>query len=141
VPFKQPLSGPVRRRRSGYHAAVEPIRTIEELRRHRARPQRETSIAPIVGAWARNATRVQRRLGELIALWEELLPAEVASRTAVTGLRGGTLQVNVDSAAAMYELDRLLRGGLEQSLRERWRGSLMRVRVRLGPLGPDENAG
>ncbi len=60
------------------------------------------------------------------------MPAEIVARTRLTALRGGVARVVVDSASTAYELDRMLRGGLEQQLRRRFRGTLVRIRISIG---------
>jgi len=107
------------------------LREIERLRELRQRPQRDLSITGIVRSMSDTARKTQKRLGAIIELWEELLPPELAARTRIQHIRGGTLHVHVDSSATSYELDRLLREGLERELRSRYRGTLMRVRLRV----------
>jgi predicted nucleic acid-binding Zn ribbon protein len=107
-------------------------RQLEKLRQLRCKPLPDLSIARLVGSTADHARRTQKKLGELIALWEEIVPAEVAAHTSVTGLRAGVLHVVVDSSSAAYDLDRLLRGGVLDVLRKRFRGSLVRVKTRVG---------
>lgn len=87
----------------------------------------------VVQSTAENARRTHKRLGSIIDLWELLVPAELATRTRIQHMRGGMLHVHVDSSATAYELDRLLREGLEQEIRSRYRGTLARVRVRVAP--------
>lgn len=107
-------------------------RQLELLRGYRTRRERDVSISMMVGDIAIHAERTRRRMGELIELWERLVPAELASRTSLSGLRGGVLHVIVESSSANYELDRLLREGLTQELRRNFRGTLMRIKTRIG---------
>lgn len=104
------------------------------LREHRGRRERDPSIGKLVAGTAQHAERTQRKLGQLIGLWDELVPAELASHTSLSGLRHGVLHVIVDSSSAAYELDRLLRGGLTHQLQSRFRGSLVRVKTRIGKV-------
>lgn len=108
-----------------------PLNEIERLRELRQRPQRDLSIASIIRRTADAAQKSQKRLGSIIELWEALVPRELAARTRLEHIRGGLLHVSVDSSATAYELDRLLREGLERELRSQYRGTLMRVRVRV----------
>ena len=105
---------------------------IEQLRQYRARPQRDVSIAGLIRSAATQASRTNRHLGQLIELWEQHVPAELAAKTTITALRGGVLHITVESSSVIYELDRLLREGLEQQLRSSYQGNLMRVRLRAG---------
>ena len=110
-----------------------PADQIERLRSWRAPPEIDTSIGQVVADVAANARRHGQRLGALVDLWEELVPSVLVGRTRITALRGGTLHVAADSASTAYELDRLLRGGLEQALRRRYAATLTRVKVTVGP--------
>jgi hypothetical protein len=79
-----------------------------------------------------------RQLGPLGELWSQLVPAEMHEHTRLEGLQRGTLRVAVDSAAHLYELDRLLRGGLERQMITGYRGgSLRRVKLVLSREAPD----
>lgn len=110
----------------------EALKAVERLRRLRSRSGPDTSIAELVAATARDATRTHKRLGALIQLWETLVPKELADHTRVSGIRGGVGHVVVDSAATAYELDRHLRGGLEDQIRQRYPATLVRIRVTVG---------
>jgi hypothetical protein len=93
------------------------LNEIERLRALQQRPQRDLSIEGIIRATAETARKTQKRLGSIIDLWEELVPQELAARTRIDHIRGGTLHVSVDSSSTAYELDRLLRESLERDLR------------------------
>lgn len=112
----------------------DPLREIRNLQEWRVRRPADLSIAQLVAGAAASATRTQRRMGELIELWRLLMPEELVDRTVLAGLRNGVLQVKVDSAATAFEVDRLMRGGLESQLRAGYRGSLVRVKTRVEPL-------
>jgi len=114
------------------------LRALERVQTNRARPGRDLSIKGLIARTAADATRAQRRLGELAALWEEIVPAQISRHTAFTGLHRGVLAVAFDSSAAGFELDRFLRGGGEDELRRRYRGSLVRIKTRLAPWAQSE---
>lgn len=105
---------------------------VEALRKNRGSAARDVSIATIIVDTAADASRTHKKLGEMIELWEQLVPAELASHTSLTGLHRGILHVVVDSSSAAFELDRLMRSGLADQLRERFRGTLVRVKTRTG---------
>lgn len=117
-------------RRSTHQAARE----IDRLRAARVRPARDLSIASLINATHKRAADVQRRLGELIEIWEALVPEELSSHTRLTALRGSVLHVAVDSSPIAFELDRLLREGLDVALRQRYRRTLTRVKVTLAQM-------
>ncbi len=104
---------------------------LEQLRQYRGHGrERDVSIHSTVRAAAANAARTHKRLGRLIELWETLLPADLVGRTTITSFKGGTVHVAVDSAATAYELDRLLREGLQRRLIEQYPGTLLRIKIK-----------
>jgi hypothetical protein len=116
----------------GYHAPMSDASSaIARLRELRVKPQRDLTITDLVRTYAKQASSTNKKLGELIELWEQHVPAALASRTTLISLRAGTLHVAVNDASTGYELDRLLREGLEQTLRSSFRGTLARVRLRV----------
>lgn len=96
---------------------------------------RDLSIGREVEAIRKAMDRLSKRLGQVGDLWIELIPAEIAEHTRLEGMRGGVLEVAVDSQAARYALDRVLRSGAEATLRERAVPPVAKVRVRVAPLG------
>lgn len=105
---------------------------LELLRRNRARPGRDSSVVHTIAAIATDVRRTHKKHGELIELWERFVPADLAAQTSIIGLRGGIAQVQVDSAAAGFEIDRLLRSGLLAQLRSNFSETLTRVKVKVG---------
>ncbi len=93
------------------------------------------SISPLVAGKAAEARRTERGLGSFVDLWEGVVPRELAMRTRVTALRGGVAHVAVDSSSTAWELDRLLREGVQEQLRRAYGRTLMRVRITVGDVG------
>jgi hypothetical protein len=112
------------------------VKRLVRLQELRGRLEPDTSIRGLLESIARDARRTNDRLGSLIDLWEELVPPRLAGRCRVASLRRGIMRVEADSAATAFELDRLLRGGLEQSLRVRFGATLRSVRVSATGPGP-----
>lgn len=113
-------------------AMPDPARQIETLRALRSRPERDLRVGDLIKRTLKENSQRQKRLGQLIDLWEELVPRDLAAKTVIEHLRAGVLHVTVDSSATAYELDRQLREGLEALLRSRYRGTLVRVKVKVG---------
>ena len=111
-----------------------PARMIEKLREWRRRPEPELSIGPLISDRATYAKRAEKRLGSFVDLWEGVMPGELTCRTRVTSLRSGVAHVTVDSSSTAYEIDRQLREGLEQQLRQAFGKTLIRVRITVGEL-------
>ena len=118
-----------------YHAAMTSAAfEIQQLRKHRVRPERDESLGPIMANTSDQTRRTQSKLGRLIDLWQQLVPPALTDRTALVGFHNGTLTVEVDSASTAFQIDRLLRGGLTDELRRRFNGSLAKVRTRVGTI-------
>lgn len=101
-------------------------RHVESLRDHRNRPDRDLSLGYLAKQFQRDVAKPHKQLADLVGLWAELVPPELAAHTRLLGLARGVLRVAVDSTARNYELDRLLRGGLERELVTRHKGAAMR---------------
>jgi len=109
-----------------------PLDRLEQLRQQRGKPEREWGIGSVIASIEREGRRRDRNLGRAGELWDQLLPAELVRQTKLVGFRGGVLSVIVESASARYELDRALRGGLEQQLRAQLPNTLVRIKVTVG---------
>ena len=113
-------------------------RELEERRQQRVFPPRDDSMAFVSAMFKRDIARPFKQLGELVELWEQLLPAELVAATRLESLSRGVLSVAVDSSARLYDLDRRLREGLERELITRHRGPAFRrvkLRVEAGGWG------
>ncbi|NLF33113.1 MAG: DUF721 domain-containing protein [Planctomycetes bacterium] len=70
-----------------------------------------------------------KQLGQIAAAWDEVIPAELATHTALESYARGTLTVMVDSAPHRFQLDALLKSGVRQALAERCSGPLNRIKL------------
>lgn len=117
----------------------EPARHhFEDLRRHRTRPDPDLSLGFMKKQFEREIARPARQLAAMVELWNELVPETLREATRLESLSRGVLHVTVSSSVTLYELDALLRSGLERELVRRHRGpAFRRVKLRVGPIeGP-----
>jgi hypothetical protein len=72
-----------------------------------------------------------RQLSDLAAIWDEIIPDEIAEHTALESFcqHRGVLTVMVDSAAHRFQLKMLLDGGLMREIQTRFRGALNKIRL------------
>ena len=94
----------------------------------------DLSLSFLKKQFKRDIERPHKQLGDLGELWTALLPAEIVRRTRLEGLSRGILRVAVSSSATLYELDRLLREGAERELKRQHKGTLTKVRLRVGRI-------
>jgi len=104
---------------------------VERLRQWRNRPAPEVAVGPIVEGLEKQLAKGHKQFGKVVELWLELVPEELASKTRLASLSRGVLTVEVPDSVAMYELDRLLRSGVERELRERCKAPVRSVRVKV----------
>lgn len=111
---------------------------LARLAPYRGRREFDPTIDSILESTKKRARRDEKRLASFTEAWERLVPPEILASCRLVGARGSTITVEVDSSPAKYELDRLLRNGLEANLRRLYTGPLVNVRTRLGaPDQPD----
>ena len=97
-------------------------------------PTRDVSITGLIAAAEKDARRAQRRLGSFSECWAALVPENIRADCQLGDIRGGAVTILVGSSAAKFELDRLLRAGLEAQLRSNFDGPLTRVKTKLAAL-------
>ena len=107
---------------------------LERLRQFKTRPEVDLSLKFMTRQFKQQVAKPFKQLGPLAELWLELVPAKLVEHTKLQSLSRGVLRVVVDSSSIHYELDRLLRRGLEQQLISRHTGSLSRVRLQVGKI-------
>jgi hypothetical protein len=129
----------------GYHLvmpASDPANDyLQRLRGWRTKADPDLSLGFLKGQFQREVARPFKQLGVLAELWQQLVPAELVAHTRLEGLSRGALRVVVDSSVRLYELDRLLRAGLERQLLAAAKHAVVRrVQLRIGPLEPPAEA-
>ncbi|MBI9016071.1 MAG: DUF721 domain-containing protein [Phycisphaerae bacterium] len=81
--------------------------------------QKDLTFSKVVDSFMRRKVYPrQKKLGELAAAWDELLPEELTEHSCLENFTRGTLKVLVDSPAHLAELNMLVREGLADHLRE-----------------------
>ncbi len=113
---------------------------LARLRRmapYRRRRERDCTISDLVDSTRKAASRTQARAGAFVETWERLVPAPLSGACRLGQMRGGSITILVESSSVKYELDGLLRSGLEARLRQEYDGPLTRVRTRLVAAEPD----
>ncbi|MCC6680335.1 MAG: DUF721 domain-containing protein [Phycisphaeraceae bacterium] len=92
----------------------------------------DLSLSFLRQTFKKEIDRPLKQLGELASIWDQLVPPELADHARLESLSRGVLRVAVDSSACLYELDRLLRSGLQTQLITRCKGpALRRVLLRV----------
>lgn len=108
---------------------------LRKLRQYRVPKEQDLSLDFLKQQFQRDVAKPYKQLGAVAVIWQQLVPAELAAHTRLEGLSRGVLRVTVDSSAHLYELDRLLRAGLERDIIRKHAGAALRkIKLRNAPL-------
>ena len=112
---------------------------LNRLRQWRNRRDLDLSLSFLKKQFDLQVRRPYKQLASVVGLWHTLVPPAVALHSRLESLDRGVLRVSVDSSSRLYELDRLLRGGLERQLITQHKGPAMRrIQLRVvATLGTD----
>jgi len=113
---------------------------LDRLRKNRMLPNPDLSLGFVAEQFKRDVAKPFKQMGDLAVLWRELVPAALVERSRLVGLSRGVLHVEVDNPAAHFEVDRLLRGGLQKQLIQSHRGAAFR-KVSIKVVGRRESEG
>ncbi len=107
---------------------------LERLRAWRTFPAPDQSLSFLKSQFKREVEKPYKQLQQIIELWRGLVPPDLEPHTRLESLVRGVLRVAVDSSSHCYELDRLLRQGLEKQLITSHKGpALRRIRLHVAP--------
>tara|TARA_B100001059_G_scaffold196568_2_gene201619 strand:+ start:14339 stop:14680 length:342 start_codon:yes stop_codon:yes gene_type:complete len=104
---------------------------LKKLKEWRGPRQRPSVYQVALERIQRDAKRTHRHLGDFIEHWYELLPDEIAVRTNIDSVRGGTIYVRADNSAVAFEVDRFLREGALANLRRCCSITVADIKVRV----------
>ena len=111
---------------------ADPVSRLDELCRRRRGVEADHSLAFLKDDFARRVTRPFKQLESFVGVWQSLVPPALIEHTRLEGLSRGVLRVAVDSSAHLYELDMLLRQGLERRMIRQHKGpAFRRVQLRV----------
>lgn len=93
----------------------------------------------LTGEFKKQIEKPYKQLHAMAKVWTEQVPIELARKTRLVAISRGVLQVMVDSSSTLYELDRLLRQGLQtQIIRQHTGPAVRKIQLRVGPVETDE---
>ena len=108
---------------------------IRNLRRWRDGEEKDLSLSFVAEHVRRQIGKPHKQLGELSTLWTRHVPAHLLEQTALASLSRGVLTVRVADSATLYELDRLMRAGLEMRIRAAAPATLRRIKLTIAAVG------
>ena len=108
---------------------MHPDAHLKNLRGHRVKEGPDRSIAGPIARLRAQFERQVRDGGDVSAAWDRVVPERLRGRAAVVGCKGGVLTIRCRSASDRYTLDRWLRAGGEQAVRDAARSAVKSVRL------------
>ena len=102
---------------------------LQRLRQWRNRPPRDLTLSGLSEYVDRAFVKPSKHLGQFVELWERHGPQALAPRTALAKFHRGVLTVHVADSATLYELDRLVRGGLQRQIASEAKTTLRKIRL------------
>ena len=108
---------------------MHPDARLNSLRTNRAVPNPDRSIAETVARAQAKYKRLVRDGDKIASAWDRVVPERLRGRAAVVGCKGGVLTIRCRSASDRYSLDRWLRGGGEQAVRDSARAAVKSVKL------------
>lgn len=98
---------------------------LARLRGFRVRGDRGRGVQEDCEIFLRSLKRVSRDQSAIIAAWETAAPDDLRELGWILELKGGRLEIGVENAGARHRVDRWLRGGGLELIRE-----LEKVRIK-----------
>lgn len=112
-----------------------PDHHLKNLRHWRNRVERDLSLQFMQAEFKNEIQKPYKQLCQMTEVWTTLVPADLQAKTRLESLSRGVLRVIVDSSSSLYELDRLLRQGLEQQIIVAHKGPAVRkIQLRVGQV-------
>tara|TARA_Y100001933_G_C18885769_1_gene516085 strand:+ start:127 stop:462 length:336 start_codon:yes stop_codon:yes gene_type:complete len=108
---------------------MHPESRLDALRTNRVRSDRDRSIAETVARAREKYARIVRDGDDVAGAWDRTVPERFRGTAAVVGCKGGVLTIRCRSASDRYALDRWLRAGGEQAVRDAARAAVKRVKL------------
>jgi hypothetical protein len=103
------------------------LRTVWQQRQYN---DRLTPLAQPLGMLMKHTLGKRvRQIGKMAEIWDEVVPDGILEHTALESLNRGVLTVMVDSSSHRFQLETLLRGGLQRLIQDRFPGSLNKIRL------------
>jgi hypothetical protein len=105
---------------------------LDRLRGNRNAPDPDLTLGYLAKQFKQQVERPHKQLGALTELWQELVPPQLLNSTRLDGISRGVLRVSVDTSSHLFQLDRLLRSGLQRQIINQHPGkALRRIQLRV----------
>jgi hypothetical protein len=104
---------------------------LDRMRPFRARHERDVSMEAALQSLERQLREQHNAVGDIIDVWNEIVPAPLQGIASIGGISQGTLTLVCATSGASYEISRALRDGLERTLMQRLPSRVKRIKVRV----------
>ena len=107
---------------------------LENLRAWRNRKRPDLTLAFLNKYVAKKYTQPLKQLGPFTEFWQKALPPQLHQRTAIVALNHGLLTIHVADSPTLYQIDRLLRAGLEHTLKTQSKAAITKIKLKIGDV-------
>ena len=107
---------------------------LEKLREYRVFKERDFSLGFMKQKFRVEVEKPYKQISDLVEVWQRMVPEHIEPHTKLESMARGTLRVVVETNSWLYELDKILRSGLQQQIISEFRGkAFRRVQLRVDP--------
>lgn len=108
---------------------------LDRLRGFRVRGDRGRGVGEDCEGVLRGLARVSRDQAAVVGAWDRGVPDDLRELAWVSGIKAGRLEIGVENAGARHRVDRWLRGGGLEIIRETGKVRVKSVVLRIGERG------
>lgn len=113
----------------GERLEIVSLRTLLTNKRN-TRTRDAAKLGDVLIPWYEKAVvKPAAKIGGIVEIWQEHVPAKIVSRSRLVGFEKGTLKVAVDSTTVRAELDAQLRAGLLRELQAATKHAIHRIKL------------
>jgi hypothetical protein len=107
---------------------------LENLRQWRNRKRPDLTLGYLKKYVAKKYTRPLKQMGPFAELWQKALPPRLHERTALVALHNGVLTIHIADSPTLYQIDRLMRSGVEHQLKSQAKTAITEIKLKIGPV-------
>ena len=106
-------------------------RKLQNLRNWRGPKEKNLSIQSELLSLQRTLKKGNKQLVQIAEIWESAVPHHIRENTYPISLKNGVLEIAANGSPTSYQLQRLIREGLLQELKDHCTSSIKRIKITL----------
>ena len=106
-------------------------RKLENLRKWRGPKERDLSVKSELLSLQKTIKTGNKQLVQISEIWESAVPHHIRENTYPISLKNGVLEIAANGSPTSYQLQRLIREGLLQKLKDHCTSTIKRIKITL----------